>query len=182
MSVLKKVNEEYNCTTWYYDPLSHFHFSSLCLGTGSHPQPSNLGHCDTNTEPPSRTYEQQMSPTDEEPYKSIQGQEYYYVFSRVASFAFKWKGNMGPLKRFEKNLRFHKAFSQLGDNWNEVLRMLGDFLDTEEHEQDEEKEEEGEDAFDSDNFCENSGESLRLLLLIWNEKEKRGHVEFCDYA
>ena len=23
---------------------------------------------------------------------------------------------------------------------------------------------------------------LRLLLLIWNEKEKRGHVEFCDYA
>ena len=89
---------------------------------------------------------------------------------------------MGPLKRFEKNLRFHKAFSQLGDNWNEVLRMLGDFLDTEEHEQDEEKEEEGEDAFDSDNFCENSGESLRLLLLIWNEKEKRGHVEFCDYA
>jgi len=62
------------------------------------------------------------------------GQDYcttllgFYVFSgEDCTSAFKGKGKVGPLKKLEKNPRFHKAFSQLGDYWNvkpEVLRQL----------------------------------------------------------
>ena len=52
----------------------------------------------------------------------------FYVFSgEDCTSAFKGKGKVGPLKKLEKNPRFHKAFSQLGDCWNvkpEVLRQL----------------------------------------------------------
>ncbi|KAK1884337.1 GTPase Era [Dissostichus eleginoides] len=44
--------------------------------------------------------------------------------------AFKGKGKVGPLKRLEKNPKFHRPFSQLGDNWNvkaEVLKQLEQF-------------------------------------------------------
>uniref|UniRef100_UPI00358FCD05 uncharacterized protein n=1 Tax=Myxine glutinosa TaxID=7769 RepID=UPI00358FCD05 len=55
----------------------------------------------------------------------------FYVFSgEDCTSAFKGKGKVGPLKKLEKNPRFHKAFSQLGDNWTlkpEVLRQLEQF-------------------------------------------------------
>ena len=55
----------------------------------------------------------------------------FYVFSgEDCTSAFKGKGKVGPLKKLEKNPRFHKAFSQLGDYWNvkpEVLRQLEQF-------------------------------------------------------
>ena len=41
--------------------------------------------------------------------------------------AFKGKGKVGPLKKLEKNPRFHMAFRQLGDDWNvkpQVLKQL----------------------------------------------------------
>ncbi|KAF3854387.1 hypothetical protein F7725_022442 [Dissostichus mawsoni] len=40
------------------------------------------------------------------------------------------EGKVGPLKNLEKNPKFHRAFSQLGDNWNvkpEVLKQLEQF-------------------------------------------------------
>uniref|UniRef100_UPI00358EE7FF uncharacterized protein n=1 Tax=Myxine glutinosa TaxID=7769 RepID=UPI00358EE7FF len=55
----------------------------------------------------------------------------YYVFSgEDCTSAFKGKGKVGPLKKLEKNPRFHKAFSQLGDYWTlkpEALRQLEQF-------------------------------------------------------
>uniref|UniRef100_UPI00358DFFF2 uncharacterized protein isoform X2 n=1 Tax=Myxine glutinosa TaxID=7769 RepID=UPI00358DFFF2 len=55
----------------------------------------------------------------------------FYVFSgEDCTSAFKGKGKVGPLKKLEKNPRFHKAFSQLGDDWTlkpEVLRQLEQF-------------------------------------------------------
>uniref|UniRef100_UPI00358FA4EE uncharacterized protein isoform X1 n=1 Tax=Myxine glutinosa TaxID=7769 RepID=UPI00358FA4EE len=55
----------------------------------------------------------------------------FYVFSgEDCTSTFKGKGKVGPLKKLEKNPRFHKAFSQLGDYWTlkpEVLRQLKQF-------------------------------------------------------
>uniref|UniRef100_UPI00358FB7B0 uncharacterized protein n=1 Tax=Myxine glutinosa TaxID=7769 RepID=UPI00358FB7B0 len=55
----------------------------------------------------------------------------YYVFSREdCTSAFKGKGKVGPLKKLEKNPRFHKAFRQLGNNWiinPLVLKQLEQF-------------------------------------------------------
>jgi hypothetical protein len=34
------------------------------------------------------------------------------------------KGKIWPLKRVEKKARFHKAFTQLGDDWNVKCRVL----------------------------------------------------------
>uniref|UniRef100_UPI00358F23F1 uncharacterized protein n=1 Tax=Myxine glutinosa TaxID=7769 RepID=UPI00358F23F1 len=43
----------------------------------------------------------------------------YYVFSgEDCTSAFKGKGKVGPLKKLEKNPRFHRAFGELGDNWD----------------------------------------------------------------
>ncbi|XP_033936002.1 LOW QUALITY PROTEIN: uncharacterized protein [Pseudochaenichthys georgianus] len=51
----------------------------------------------------------------------------FFVFSgEDCTSAFKGKGKVGPLKKQEKNPKFHRAFSQLGDNWNvkpEVLKQ-----------------------------------------------------------
>ena len=65
------------------------------------------------------------------------GQDYcatllgYYVFSgEDCTSAFKGKGKVGPLKTLEKNPRFHKAFRELGDNWDvklDVMRQLEKF-------------------------------------------------------
>ena len=56
----------------------------------------------------------------------------FYVFSgEDCTSAFKGKGKVGPLKKLEKNPRFHKAFRQLGDDWNvkpEVMRQLEQFI------------------------------------------------------
>ena len=42
-----------------------------------------------------------------------------YVFSgEDCTSAFKGKGKMGPLRKLEKNPRFHSAFRQLGVEWN----------------------------------------------------------------
>ena len=42
----------------------------------------------------------------------------FYVFSgEDCTSAFKGKGKVGPLKKLEKNPRFHKAFRQLGNDW-----------------------------------------------------------------
>ncbi|XP_033987161.1 uncharacterized protein LOC117483109 [Trematomus bernacchii] len=55
----------------------------------------------------------------------------FHVFSgEDCTSAFKGKGKVGPLKKLEKNPKFHRAFSQLGDNWNvkpEVLKQLEQF-------------------------------------------------------
>uniref|UniRef100_UPI00358E214A uncharacterized protein n=1 Tax=Myxine glutinosa TaxID=7769 RepID=UPI00358E214A len=55
----------------------------------------------------------------------------YYVFSgEDCTSAFKGKGKVGPLKKLEKNPRFHRAFGELGDNWDanpEVERQLEKF-------------------------------------------------------
>ncbi|XP_034071932.1 uncharacterized protein LOC117545981 [Gymnodraco acuticeps] len=55
----------------------------------------------------------------------------FHVFSgEDCTSAFKGKGKVGPLKKQEKNPKFHRAFSQLGDNWNvkpEVLKQLEQF-------------------------------------------------------
>jgi hypothetical protein len=55
----------------------------------------------------------------------------FYVYSgEDCTSAFKGKGKVGPLKKLEKNPRFHKAFRQLGDDWNvkpEVLKQLEQF-------------------------------------------------------
>ena len=43
----------------------------------------------------------------------------YYVFSgEDCTSSFKGKGKVGPLKKLEKNPRFHKVFRELGDTWN----------------------------------------------------------------
>lgn len=55
----------------------------------------------------------------------------FYVFTgEDCTSAFKGKGKIGPLKKLEKNPRFHVIFKQLGDDWNvkpEVLRQLEQF-------------------------------------------------------
>ncbi|KAK1891029.1 Arginine--tRNA ligase [Dissostichus eleginoides] len=55
----------------------------------------------------------------------------FHVFSgEDCTCAFKGKGKVGPLKKLEKNPKFHRAFSQLGDNRNvkpEVLKQLEQF-------------------------------------------------------
>ncbi|XP_046336920.2 uncharacterized protein LOC124118725 [Haliotis rufescens] len=55
----------------------------------------------------------------------------YYVFSgEDCTSSFKGKGKVGPLKKLEKNPRFHKAFRQLGDDWNvkpQVMKQLEQF-------------------------------------------------------
>ena len=55
----------------------------------------------------------------------------YYVFSgEDCTSSFKGKGKVGPLKKLEKNPRFHKAFGELGDSWElnpEVLRRVEKF-------------------------------------------------------
>ncbi|KAK1892233.1 Protein adenylyltransferase FICD [Dissostichus eleginoides] len=55
----------------------------------------------------------------------------FHVFSgEDCPSAFKGKGKVGPLKKLVKNPKFHRAFSQLGDNWNvkpEVLKQLEQF-------------------------------------------------------
>ena len=58
------------------------------------------------------------------------GEEYcatllgYYVFSgEDCTSAFKGKGKVRPLKKLEKNPKFHKAFEQLGDDWDVDLFM-----------------------------------------------------------
>jgi len=53
------------------------------------------------------------------------------VFSgEECTSAFKWKGKVGPLKKLEKNPRFHKLFLQFGEVWNlksNVLEQLDEF-------------------------------------------------------
>ena len=44
--------------------------------------------------------------------------------------SFKGKGKVAPLKKLEKNPRFHKCFKQLGDDWNvnaDVLKEVEKF-------------------------------------------------------
>ena len=43
----------------------------------------------------------------------------FYVFTEEdCTSSFKGKGKVAPLKKLEKNARFHKCFQQLGDDWN----------------------------------------------------------------
>lgn len=55
----------------------------------------------------------------------------FYVFSgEDCTSSFKGKGKVGPLKKLEKNPRFHKAFRQLGDDWKvkpQVMKQLEQF-------------------------------------------------------
>lgn len=55
----------------------------------------------------------------------------FYVFSgEDCTSAFKGKGKVAPLKKLEKNPRFHKAFQQLGEDWSvkpEVMKQLEQF-------------------------------------------------------
>ena len=55
----------------------------------------------------------------------------FYVFTgEDCTSSFKGKGKVGPLKKLEKNTKFHFAFGQLGDNWivdPEVLEQLEKF-------------------------------------------------------
>ena len=59
------------------------------------------------------------------------GQDYcgtligYSVFSgEGCTSAFKGKGKVGPLKKLEKNPRFHEAFRELSDNWDVKPHLL----------------------------------------------------------
>jgi hypothetical protein len=57
------------------------------------------------------------------------GQEYCTTLLRLYVFSTEdctssFKGKVGPLKKLEKNPRFHNAFSQLGNNWNVNLKLL----------------------------------------------------------
>ena len=40
--------------------------------------------------------------------------------------AVKGKGKVGTLKRREKHPRFHKAFRQIGEEWNLKCKIVGD--------------------------------------------------------
>ena len=55
----------------------------------------------------------------------------FYVFSgEDCTSAFKGKGKVGPLKKLEKNPKFHKAFQNLGNDWivnHQVLKELEEF-------------------------------------------------------
>ncbi|KAK5931215.1 hypothetical protein CgunFtcFv8_027381 [Champsocephalus gunnari] len=49
---------------------------------------------------------------------------------KTAPVPSKGRGRWAPLKKLEKNPKFHRAFSQLGDNWNvkpEVMKQLEQF-------------------------------------------------------
>ena len=49
----------------------------------------------------------------------------FYVFTgEDCTSAFKGKGKVGPLKKLQKNPRFHRAFRELGNDWNVSSRML----------------------------------------------------------
>ncbi|XP_070198727.1 uncharacterized protein [Littorina saxatilis] len=49
----------------------------------------------------------------------------FYVYSgEDCTSAFKGKGKVGPLKKLEKNPKFHTAFRQLGDDWDVKLRVV----------------------------------------------------------
>ena len=55
----------------------------------------------------------------------------FYVFSgEDCTSAFRGKGKIGPLKKLEKNPRFHNAFRQLGNDWtiqSQTLKDLEEF-------------------------------------------------------
>jgi len=55
----------------------------------------------------------------------------FYVFTgEDCTSSFKGKGKVAPLKKLEKNPRFHKCFQQLGDDWNvnaDVLKEVEKF-------------------------------------------------------
>ena len=65
------------------------------------------------------------------------GEEYcatllgFYVFSgEDCTSAFEGKGKVGPLRKLEKNPRFHSAFRQLGVEWNiqpQPVKQLEEF-------------------------------------------------------
>ena len=49
----------------------------------------------------------------------------FYVFTgEDCTSAFKGKGKVGPLKKLEKNPRFHKVFRELGNDWSVSGLML----------------------------------------------------------
>lgn len=49
----------------------------------------------------------------------------FYVFTgEDCTSSFKGKGKVGPLKKLEKNPRFHRAFQQLGEDWNVKPHVL----------------------------------------------------------
>ena len=54
-----------------------------------------------------------------------------YIFSgEDCTSVFKGNGKVGPLKKLQKNPRFHNAFMQLGEEWNlesHVLKQLEEF-------------------------------------------------------
>ena len=49
----------------------------------------------------------------------------FYVFSgEDCTSAYKGKGKMGPMKKLEKNPKYHSAFRKLGDDWNVSPQLL----------------------------------------------------------
>jgi len=51
----------------------------------------------------------------------------FYVFSgEDCTSAFKGKGKVGPLKKLQKNPKYHKAFRQLGDDWTVKSEVMTD--------------------------------------------------------
>ena len=53
-----------------------------------------------------------------------------YSVEKTAPVPSNGRRNVGPLKKLEKNHRFHKAFMQLGEEWNlkfHVLKQLEEF-------------------------------------------------------
>jgi len=49
----------------------------------------------------------------------------FYVFSgEDCTSAYKGRGKMGPLKKLEKNPKYHSAFRKLGDDWNVSPQLL----------------------------------------------------------
>ena len=54
-----------------------------------------------------------------------------YSVEKTAPVPSKGRGKVGPVKKLEKNHRFHKAFKHLGEEWNlkkyHVLKQLEEF-------------------------------------------------------
>lgn len=51
----------------------------------------------------------------------------FYVFTgEDCTSCFKGKGKIGPLKKLDKNPRFHKVFQQLGEDWNVNAEVLNE--------------------------------------------------------
>ena len=53
-----------------------------------------------------------------------------YLVEKTAPVPSMGRGKVGPLKKLEKHPRFHKAFRQLGEEWNlkyHVLKQLEEF-------------------------------------------------------